>query len=168
MSDFALIFDSQSGQADLNFGQVLNGVPIPDSNDFFPEDGLTTAVLLSLYTNRRALPGDTLPVAGMDPQGWWGDTQSPIDGEQIGSRLWLLARSKTSPDVLRRAEEYAKEALQWLLDDGIASKLDVAATQGATSTREPVLQLTVGIHRPTTSPATFRFNLQWAAQAGAA
>jgi phage gp46-like protein len=149
----------------VNGGTDLPSFTIPDSNDFLPEDGLNTAVLLSLFTNRRALPGDVLPVAGMDQQGWWGDTQSPLLNEQIGSRLWLLARSKTTPEVLTKAEDIAREALQWLIDDKVASTVDVTAAQGGTSLI-PVLALTVAIHKPEGTAATFKYNLQWTAQKG--
>ena len=46
----------------------------------------------------------------------------------MGSRLWLLERSKETDDVLARAREYAIEALTWLLEDGVARSLDVTAS----------------------------------------
>jgi phage gp46-like protein len=88
------------------------------------DSGLATAVLASLLADARARPED---VAG-DPRqgwrrGWWPDT----DSDRFGSRLWTLARAKRVPEVLRRAELIATEALEWLRRDGIVASLEVLA-----------------------------------------
>lgn len=90
------------------------------------ESGLRTAVIISLFTDRRARPDDVLP-AGDDRRGWWGDRHPAVDGDQIGSRLWLLNREKRTPAVLARAREYAAEALAWLVTDGVAAAVRVEA-----------------------------------------
>ncbi len=96
--------------------------------DLAAEDGLTTAVVLSLFLDARAQDDDTLPDNSGDPRGWWADTVAPaVDGDRVGSRLWLLHREKQLPEVLRRARTYAAEALQWLVDDGVARAVDVQA-----------------------------------------
>ena len=81
--------------------------------------------------------------------------------DRYGSLLWLLAREKQIPSVLARAEGYAREALAWLIADGIASRVDVVASFPALGW----LALEVAIHRPTAPPARYRFDLAWAAQA---
>lgn len=92
------------------------------------DDGLRTAVLLSLFLDRRAGAQDPLPDAGTpDRRGWVGDALAAVPGDRIGSRLWLLRREKQLPGVPPRAEIYAREALAWLLEDGIATAVDVAA-----------------------------------------
>ncbi|EEP97820.1 hypothetical protein yruck0001_9640 [Yersinia ruckeri ATCC 29473] len=59
-----------------------------------------------------------------DRRGWWGDT----DTEQaIGSRLWLLRRQKLTTQVAIKAEDYAREALAWLISDQVVSSINVAA-----------------------------------------
>ncbi len=114
------------------------------------EDGsIRTAVLLSLFTDRRAAPDDELPEgAAGDRRGWWGDALpaagpdgAPAERDRIGSRLWLLARAKQTRETLNRAVTYARESLQWLVDDGHAAAVDVSATWAATG----VLVLTVTI-----------------------
>ena len=88
-----------------------------------------TAVLISLFTDRLALADDEIPDAPQvgiaDRRGWWGDQDSNY---LIGSRLWLLDRVKGPLNVAQRAEDYAREALQWMLDDGVVAKFDVHAT----------------------------------------
>ena len=92
------------------------------------DDGLTTAVLVSLFTDARAGADDRLPdPATANPRGWWGDALAWIDSDRIGSRLWLLSREKQVRETLRRAEEYAREALAWMLTDGAARTVAVSA-----------------------------------------
>ena len=53
--------------------------------------------------------------------------QLNVDNDQIGSKLWLLAREKTTADVARRADQYAREALAWMVADGVARAVDIVA-----------------------------------------
>jgi phage gp46-like protein len=111
------------------------------------DDGLGTAVLISLFTDRKARPDDVLPSqaggatpAGVFPdrRGWWGDflvyaggspatdtgsMPQPLD--RIGSRLWLLSREKQLQSVVENARLYALEALEWITDNKIADSVDV-------------------------------------------
>lgn len=112
--------------------------------DLLAEDGLETAVLISLFSDRRAEPDDELPDGTGDRRGWWADVFLPVDGDRIGSRLWLLERAKQRPDVPRRAEEFMAEALAWLVEDGIAAAVEPAAETG-----EPdVLEMQATIRKP--------------------
>lgn len=97
------------------------------TQDLEYDEGLETAVIISLFTDRRANFDDILPnSSNRDFRGWWGDLASPlIEGDQIGSRLWLLEREKTLKTVLVRAKQYAEEALQWMIEDRIATKIEV-------------------------------------------
>lgn len=88
---------------------------------------LETSVLLSLFSDRRAMD-DELILGNTDKKGWWGDMYADVDKDQIGSKLWLLAREKMLPATLVKAEEYAKESLQWMIDDGVASSIEVTAS----------------------------------------
>lgn len=92
-----------------------------------PTEPLVRAVVVSLFTWRRANPDDELPAS--DIMGWWGDSYAEIAGDKIGSRLWLLSRSTLTQDTVRRAQEYATEALQWLLDDQVATSVTVTSSR---------------------------------------
>lgn len=112
--------------ADLSLRLINNGpaqTPAIDlaliGYDLAKEDGLRTAVIVSLFSDRRAEADDEIPDGSDDRRGWWFGT--------IGSRLWLLARAKEMPDTLARARAYAIEALQWLIDDGVATAVEVTA-----------------------------------------
>lgn len=86
---------------------------------------LVRAVIISLFTWRRANPDDELP--GNFKMGWWGDSLASVPNDRIGSRLWLLSRAKFSKNnsPVPLAKEYAEEALKWLVDDGIAARVVV-------------------------------------------
>lgn len=121
------------------------------------ESGLQTAVLISLFSDRLAEPGDRLAEGDTDRRGWWGDRVAPLAGDRLGSRLWLLAREKSLPGVARRAEQYASEALQWLIEDGIARSVEVNAEIG----QPHILALAVRITRPDGSVLDYRFANLW-------
>ena len=86
-------------------------------------DDIVTAVLISLFTDRLAGPDDVLTDGTNDRRGWWADSSN----NAIGSRLWLLTRAKHTNATLGLAEAYIAEALQWLIDDGVATKVDIHA-----------------------------------------
>lgn len=90
--------------------------------------GLQSAVILSLFLDSRAGADDPLPPGSADRRGWLGDVLSPRPGDRFGSRLWLLAREKQTEETRVRAEEYAAEALAWLVEDGLAESVTVAAS----------------------------------------
>lgn len=88
---------------------------------------LVRAVVISLFTWRRANPDDALP--GDMRMGWWGDSYPTVQGDRIGSRLWLLTRAKLVPETVSSAREYAQDALQWLIDDAVVARIDVEAAR---------------------------------------
>jgi phage gp46-like protein len=98
---------------------------------FVPPDLVTgrdleTAAMISLFTDRLALPEDPLPdPADDDRRGWWADWE--FAGGNIGSRLWLISREKQTEEVRRRAEDYCREALQWMIEDDIADTIAITA-----------------------------------------
>lgn len=151
MSDIGLTWITEEGGADFAVA----------GNDLVVDDGLETAVFLSLFTDRRAEDGDVLPTGEQDRRGWWGDAFPVVDGDRHGSRLWLLARAKELPDTLTRAEEYAREALAWLTEDRVAERVEVAAVVESRG----VMRLTVTIYRPRVDVVTYRYDYVWTAQA---
>jgi len=156
MADIAHVYRPDLVAADLGLqGGVLAA-----------EEGLETAIIHSLFTDTRALPDDRLPEAEADRRGWWGDAMppnvdgAPADGDKYGSRLWLLHREKQLPEVLRRAREYIEEALTWVIEDGIAERVEVETFVH----RPGVLGFTVVIPRPS-GAETFTYQYAWRGQA---
>ena len=141
---------------DLQRGDWLIGAP-----GLAEESGLKSAIILSLFSDRRANPDDALPSpASSDRRGWWGDNFAALQNDRIGSRLWLLSREKQLSKVLLRANEYCKEALQWLIDDGIAKAVEVHAE----IVRAGVLGVEIIITRPDGVDQKFQFDDIWSAK----
>lgn len=150
--------------ADIKIGfdsDLMAGDFLFENNDLSNDKGLRTAALISLFTDRKAAADDTLPDPDLqDRRGWWGDLVSDVDGDRIGSRLWLLERSKATNDNMVRCRQYVKEALKWMLDDGVAVNMDVAAAiQGPVESR--VLAFEVRILKRDGNTVSIRFEEQW-------
>lgn len=145
MSDLTLIWDGSA--CDLAI----------DGNDLALDDGLRTALIVSLFSDRRARDDDELPGGDDDRRGWWADAWPQIDGDRIGSRLWLLGREKELSETLRRAREYAEEALVWLIADGIAKRIEVVPSVP----RRGVLALAITLHRPDGGRENHQFDVLW-------
>lgn len=124
--------------------------------DLAADNSLRTAVLISLLTDREAPAND----AG-DRRGWWGDALNARTDDRIGSSLWLLARERATPAVAERAVRYAREALAWMTEDRVASRVDVSSEFAS---RER-LDLLVTVYGPN-GPEKLRFALLWQATLG--
>jgi phage gp46-like protein len=145
-----------------NEGGAVEFDLVIEKNDVAVDDGLETAVLVSLFTDRRAEETDQLPDGETSRRGSWIDAFPVVPNDHFGSRLWLLGREKQQQSVLDRARAYALEALQWLIEDKIAQKVEVTAEIVSPG----VLGLRVEISRPLGDVVKFRTNYAWLAQAG--
>lgn len=121
------------------------------------DDGLETAVILSLFSDARALDDDKLPAGQSDRRGWWGDAWAEQQGDRFGSRLWLLRPAKQLQQSLNLARDYAEEALAWLTADGVASRVEVETF----IPRDEVMGMIVRIFRPDGSITPIRFETLW-------
>lgn len=174
MADISTVWSPSLGIGDWYLqlsadGMIVDetGASILDSDDAAINDGLFsgasdllvgndlgTAVLISLFTDAQAGPDDIIPDGSDDPRGWWGDLG---EDRPIGSKLWLLSRSKQTSTVLALAKLYIEQALEWMIDDGIAASIDVAAEWS----RPGFLGALVTIHRASGSAAAVRFDWAW-------
>jgi phage gp46-like protein len=121
----------------------------------YAQDDLIRAVLNSLFSWARAEDDDELP--GISKFGFWADTYADEEGDKFGSRLWLLSRAKMTDENLAKAEEYAEEALQWMIDDGVATEIHATAERGD----ENRMNLLVEIVRPDKADLNARFMNVW-------
>ncbi len=104
--------------------------------DLAIEEGLLTAGLVSLFSDARAPSDVSLPVAE-SRRGFWGEEVE----DPFGSLLWLLDREKVTAATIERYRTYAARSLQWLIDEGIAQRVEVTAARGAQDRVEVVVQL---------------------------
>ena len=148
-------------RSDGTFDLVLN------DTDLAADDGWMAAVILSVYCDRRADPGDALP-AGADPRGWWGDRVQPLarpqagvgaNPDRIGSRLWLFEREVQSAANLVRAKKILAEAFAWVTEDGRASSISINCWYP----RRGMLGFSITATWPDGSSSTHTDELKWGA-----
>lgn len=146
--DIAIVWDVAHGRGD--WGCTPTDLQVDPG-------GIRSAVLVSLFTDRVA-SADYVAPPGSQPgrRGWWGDT---YESSPIGSRLWQLNRAVKSDAVtlLNRAKDFCLEALQWLVDDGVAATVAVA-TWWAQPT---VIGIAVTIVAPNGTTQKFQFSWAW-------
>lgn len=95
------------------------------------EDTLATAIIISLFTDKRAGADDKLPLNETNRRGWVGDefmaTDATLRRDNWGTLLWLIYIGKVTSDIPAFAEFTCKEGLAWLVRSGIASRVAVTA-----------------------------------------
>lgn len=127
------------------------------AGDLETDPSIRTAVVISLFTDRLANTDDELPAGDSDRRGWWGDLLPEIEGDQIGSRRWLYVREKQSAETAEKIREADQEALEHLIDDGIATAVSVTTEWIARG----VLAEGIAITKPDGDIVNFRFNQLW-------
>lgn len=149
-----LTFDDDLGEYDISF----------EDNDLVTHGGLETMVIISLYSDKRAPDGVVLPdPLNTDRRGWWGDKTSEKNNDEIGSLLWLLSRSKTTEAVLLEEKKKTEEALQWMIDEDIAAKINVITERGGVVGNDFLLKK-IKIQRSDGEVTAMEFKEAWEVQ----
>lgn len=130
------------------------------------DQALATAVIVALGTDALASRDDLLPDPdSTDRAGWWGDLDAEElwDGWPIGSKLWLLKRSKIEGPgseygaTVNRVDQYIRDAIQPFIDRRIASEMIVEV---ARTGRERIDAL-VRIYRGPRLAVELRYEVLW-------
>lgn len=130
MLDLKLDQDGGTGEFDIS---------IAPGGDFETVNDLSTALLVALLTDARA---DETQVAVPElRRGWIGNAVPPIEEFELGSLLWLVDTAKATQGTMTIAASFARDALQWLLDEDIAA--DVQVDGEITGPREGRLTITI-------------------------
>lgn len=116
MTDLAFRLDEAGSDLQIELG------------DLKTDEGLVSAVLVSLWSDARARADDSIPDGGDDVRGYWGQET----GDDFGSRLWLYDRSKMGAATENEVREAAQSALRWLVAEEIASEVTVQTSRGGT------------------------------------
>jgi len=147
MADFSLVKANDGG-----FDIAIIG------DDIAVDGGLETAVLLSLFSDALVSTDELAAVDDeTDRRGWWGDDLADDSNQRTGSKLWLYDRESFASIKVDRIKEAATEALQWLIDDGVAK----AVTVTASTVKPKTVSLTVVIERFLGDPVTYRYSSVW-------
>ena len=136
-----------------------------EDNDFDTDEGLGTAVLISWFTDQRASDDDEIPNVFedfIDKRGWWGDLANPVvPGDQIGSKLWLLDRSKATQENITKGIEYGTKALDWMKEDGIVKDVIVIGEKLLLTGNEYILALKAEITKTDGNKVNISFDPEW-------
>lgn len=126
-----------------------------DGIDLQTDNGLRTAIIISLFTDALANADDDIPDGSTHRRGWWADM---FDQQSMGSKLWLLRRSKQTQQVLITAREYCQQALQWMIDDRIVRRIEVETEW----VRQGVLGINASIYKVDGQPYAqfFEYSLE--------
>lgn len=147
MADIELNWVSEKFGADFSF----NGGDLSQNNE------LRSAVVLSLFSWRRANADDRLPDDTGELNGWWGDRFGEFTDSKLGSRLWLLRREKLTQQTIARAKEYCEEALQWLIEDKVAKSVLVVTERNLIDR----LDISITITRADGAEIDLKFSNVW-------
>ena len=145
---------------------LMEGDFIFEDNDLDTDEGLGTAVMISWFTDQRASDDDIIPNADnnqefIDKRGWWGDlVDSVVVGDEIGSKLWLLNRSKTTQQNITDGIDYGTEALDWMKQDGIAKDITVTGERQKYN-NDYVLALQAEITKADGNKVNISFDPEW-------
>lgn len=96
---------------------------IGDDGDIVTADFFDTAILMSVFCERRASPSE-VPQSERR-RGWIGNESTP--DFEIGSKLWLYYQARVTRSILSGLESVILAGLQWMVDDGIAESIEVNA-----------------------------------------
>jgi phage gp46-like protein len=114
--------------------------------------GFETAVVASLFTDARA-ETEIKPATLNEKRGFAG---SELFGFNLGSKLWLLERAPLDQTTLNLYSQYVKQALDWMVLEGIASKVECTTVRD-----NGRLNFLLIIRRPDAPDATLRFYINW-------
>ena len=136
--------------------KILSGdqgydIQIGPDGDVQSEESLDTAILVSLFTDRRV--SESEQPNEYKRRGWIGNESTP--GIQMGSKVWLYEQARITNTTLSGIADAATDCLQWMVEQGIAK--NVSASASSTSTG---VSLNVTITRPT-SEVEQRFYDLW-------
>lgn len=124
---------------------------------------LESGIWVSVFSDRRADPGDLPVELGPDRRGWWADS-GKSEQESLGSLVWLYMREKRTETARLAIENAARESLQWLIDDGVANDVEVTATW--IDAPRDALRLGIATFEPNGVRRDWTVDLLWSGIAG--
>lgn len=91
-------------------------ISIDDDGDIATFDAFDTAIIVSLFTDKRALESQVLENSLR--RGWIGSEFTP--GFEMGSQLWIFSQSRLTRDAINAMISIANQALKWMISDNLA------------------------------------------------
>ena len=94
-----------------------------DGTQFRGAEGFETAIPTSLFTDARA-PASAVA----DPirrRGWIGNLLTLDINRELGGLVWLYEQSRLTVDLLNQIRVAARQAVNWMVEDGVVLEIDV-------------------------------------------
>jgi len=116
--------------------------------DFETVDGMETTIAVLLFTDARAAPEEI-----SDPEkrrGWVGNI---LRFTELGGMLWLMTQTRNTQEVRNKIIKWVKSSLQPLLDDNMASEIQVNV--GQTTSRGISLSINIIVKNGETTKYTY-------------
>lgn len=133
---------------------------VKQDQDFAIDDGLETAIIVSLFSDKRVSLAEVRAGVVDTRGGWWG---SFVEGQiETGSEIWLFERRKLTTQVAADIEDEAVAALQWMLGEGSVDKIEVTTVRPAINR----LNMVIAIIKGNQPPRRFEFILFWEGEDG--
>ena len=121
ITDMAHTFDNDSLTGDLDF---------TEAGLFATETSLKTAILHSIFSKARISEAER-ELYGVDELGGWlGSELTGVEGDNYGSKRWVLQRAKATEHTKRLFEQFTLECLNWLIEDGHAVSIEYESEWG--------------------------------------
>lgn len=107
------LIDNGEGEYDIGFS---------DTGDFILDDSFETAILMSIFCEKRADKTEVPDV--LFQRGWIGNLFFP-DGYEIGSKIWLYEQARLTNDTINGIKDELINATKWMIEDGYATDINV-------------------------------------------
>jgi phage gp46-like protein len=102
---------------------------------------LWQCALMALCCDRRATAEHGDPLGDGDPRGWAGDYFAPAGRPPVGSWIWTALQGRATAQTATAIQDYARESLTGLVDEGLALSADATAVVDATGSIRLVVTL---------------------------
>lgn len=110
-----ILMEKDNGFYDLAF----------DNGDLKSTQGFTSALLMSIFCERRATPSEVAPPEKR--RGWFGNAFLGFTDFEIGSKLWLLLQARADQVTLNNSITFSNNAVEWFKEDKYIDKAIVTA-----------------------------------------
>lgn len=127
-----ILMEKDNGFYDLAF----------DNGDLKSTQGFTSALLMSIFCERRATPSEV--ATPEKRRGWWGNAFLGFTDFEIGSKLWLLSQARADQVTLNNSITFSTNALDWLIDDKYIDKANITAEYDEQNVLLLAIQLLIG------------------------
>jgi len=95
--------------------------------DFESVDGFDTAILMSLFIDKRANQAEVSESSLR--RGWIGNEQNDDEDYEVGSKLWLLDQARLNQDSVNRAIDFTRDGFIWMIEDSQVKDVQVTGQE---------------------------------------